>query len=68
VPSVPFRPKALAAQRVVWENPEHDFPQRIVYHRVAPDTLVARIEGRTPQGEKAMEWRMAKAACHPEAR
>lgn len=63
VRSVSFAPKILESDRAVWENPTHDFPQRILYTRVAADTLVARIEGRTPSGERALEWRMTRVAC-----
>lgn len=31
--------------RFTFENPEHDFPQRIIYTLITPDSLVARIEG-----------------------
>ncbi len=63
VRSVSFAPMVIERNRAVWENPSHDFPQRILYTRVAGDTLVARIEGRTPSGERALEWRMTRAAC-----
>ena len=63
VRSVSFAPTVVEARRAVWENATHDFPQRIAYARVAADTLVARIEGRTPSGERTLEWRMARASC-----
>lgn len=63
VASVPFVARDVASDRVVWSNPDHDFPQRIIYHRVADDTLVVRIEGETPGGTRAREWRMAADAC-----
>jgi hypothetical protein len=63
VRSVSFAPKVVERNRAIWENPTHDFPQRIVYTRVAADTLVARIEGQTPSGDRALEWRMARATC-----
>jgi hypothetical protein len=28
-----------------FENKEHDFPQRIIYRIINPDSVVARIEG-----------------------
>lgn len=59
---VPFRLVRLAGDTVVFENLAHDFPQRIVYRRVAADTLVARIEGDTPRPRSA-EWPMARVAC-----
>jgi hypothetical protein len=65
VRSVSFAPRLVESNRAVWENPTHDFPQRILYTRVGADTLVARIEGRTPSGDRALEWRMTKADCGP---
>jgi hypothetical protein len=63
VRSVSFAPTVVETNRATWENPKHDFPQRILYTRVATDTLVARIEGRTPSGDRALEWRMVRHAC-----
>lgn len=59
--SVPFREASRNASAISWENPSHDFPQRIGYRRVAPDTLVARIE--LMDGTRATEYRMAKVSC-----
>jgi len=66
--SVSFAPKTIERHRAVWENPTHDFPQRILYTRVADDTLIARIEGRTPSGDRALEWRMVRATCETKPR
>ncbi|RFM34475.1 DUF6265 family protein [Chitinophaga silvisoli] len=33
------------ATRLVFENPDHDFPQRITYTFHAPDSLIAEISG-----------------------
>jgi hypothetical protein len=63
VRSVSFAPRVVDSNRAVWENPTHDFPQRILYTRVSRDTLVARIEGRTPSGDRSLEWRMTKTDC-----
>lgn len=40
-----FRVKTIAAGEVVFEDPAHDFPQRIIYRRGSEATLTARIEG-----------------------
>jgi hypothetical protein len=45
------------------ENPLHDFPQRIVYRRRGPDSLVARIEGPAAGGVRAIEYPMRRVAC-----
>lgn len=60
-PSTAFKLSRIAANEVVFENPEHDFPQRITYRRDA-DTMHARIEG-TQNGQPASEewtWRLVK--------
>ena len=58
-----FHMTKLERGLVVWSNPAHDFPTRILYRRVAADTLVARIEGPGPGGTRSMEWRMGRATC-----
>lgn len=45
------------------ENPEHDFPQRIMYRRLGVDSLLARIEGPGPSGPRAVEFPMRKVSC-----
>ena len=39
----------------VFENPRHDFPQRVIYRRDG-DRLTGRIEGNAGGSEQAMEW------------
>lgn len=63
VASVTFRPVEIREDRITWQNLDHDFPQRIIYHRVAVDTLLVRIEGGEGAGARSMEWRMARARC-----
>lgn len=57
-PTTPFRLVECGPARVVFENPAHDYPQRIVYERDG-ETLVARIEGSEGGEEKSSEWRYA---------
>ena len=63
-PSVTFAEIERAPGRLVWENPTHDFPQRISYTKAPGDSLIARIEGTTSNGHRAIEWRMGRFACH----
>jgi hypothetical protein len=60
-PPVPFRLKELGERRVVFENREHDFPQRILYWLDAAGAMHARIEG--PQGGQTVseEWVWTKS-------
>jgi hypothetical protein len=50
-----------AEQRAVFENPTHDFPQRIIYARDG-DLMTARIEGAVDGRAEHMEWRFTRAA------
>ncbi|MDB5421427.1 MAG: hypothetical protein JWR59_1374 [Brevundimonas sp.] len=59
-PLVAFALKQAGATRVVFENPGHDFPQRVIYERQG-DVLNARIEGRMGEREQAMAWSYHKA-------
>lgn len=55
-PPVPFRLVESGERRLVFENRQHDFPQRILYWLDASGAMHARIEG--PQGGKTVseEW------------
>lgn len=59
--SVPFMEASRGPDHVTWENPQHDFPQRIAYRRIAGDSLVARIE--LLDGSRAQEFRMGRVGC-----
>jgi hypothetical protein len=45
-----FKLTSHANGEYVFENEEHDFPQRIIYNNPNPDSLYARVEG-TQDGE-----------------
>lgn len=57
-----FRSVTLHDSLAVFENPQHDFPQRIVY-RPGPDSLWARIEGSGEMGSRAVDFRFGRTAC-----
>lgn len=42
---VQFKMTSQDSNMTVFENPEHDFPTRIIYKKVGVDSLHARIEG-----------------------
>ena len=54
-PNVMFRAVEVSGQRVVFENPENDFPQRIIYARDG-DVLTARIEGTIDGETQSVDW------------
>jgi hypothetical protein len=45
-----FRSTSVTSNMMVFENPAHDFPRKIIYRRLAPDSVVARVEGPGPNG------------------
>ncbi len=51
-----FTLTSLEEARAVFENPEHDFPQRIIYH-LRDEVMTARIEGRADGELRSAEWR-----------
>ena len=55
-PATPFPLKELSGNRVVFENPAHDFPQRIIYWKDGAD-LRAWIEGTMNGKAGSEEWK-----------
>lgn len=60
--STRFRMIKLTADEAVFENKEHDFPQRILYRKTA-DGLAARIEGSDKGKERGQDFPYKRAAC-----
>lgn len=54
-PAVEFKLTELGDQRVVFSNPEHDFPKRIIYD-LRDGELCARIEGEKPTDGQEWCW------------
>jgi len=48
---------------VVFENPKHDFPQRIVYCRVGLDSMLARVEGISRGKQRVVSFPYVHIAC-----
>jgi len=47
----------------VFENPEHDFPQRIIYRLFSDGELHARIEGNIRGELKGRDFKMNRRSC-----
>lgn len=60
-PATAFPLKEVSGTRVVFENPAHDFPQRIIYWMDGGD-LRARVEGTRNGRTIGEEWRWAPGA------
>ncbi|NUQ11929.1 MAG: PD40 domain-containing protein [Gemmatimonadaceae bacterium] len=58
-----FTSTALSDSLLVFENPAHDFPQRIIYRRRGADSMVARIEGPGPGGPRAVQFPYRRTGC-----
>ena len=48
---------------LVFENTQHDFPQRIIYRRRGADSLLARIEGPGANGTRGVNFPMRRGSC-----
>ena len=57
-----FKLISLEETKVVFENPKHDFPQRISY-RLSGDSLNARIEGTMNGKERGIDFPYRKVKC-----
>ena len=58
----PFKLIKLSAFEAVFENPDHDFPQRVIYKR-AGKKLTGRIEGNKDGKVLAIDFPMTKTRC-----
>lgn len=57
---VRFALKNMTDSLLVFENPEHDFPQVITYRKVRADSLVAEISGIRNGQERKQQFPMKK--------
>jgi hypothetical protein len=62
-PSAVFLSVTLSDSSVVFENREHDFPQRIGYQRTSADALLAWIEGTDKGQTRRVEFPYRRVAC-----
>ena len=62
-PADSFAAIEASAKRVVFENPRHDFPQRIGYESIAPDSVLAWIEGTENGNPRRVEYPYHRARC-----
>ena len=56
-----FALESSDAQSLIFSNPAHDFPKRIIYQRTTADTLLARAEA----GDRGFDLQFSKIACEP---
>jgi hypothetical protein len=58
-----FVASTLTQDVVAFENPSHDFPQRVIYRRTGAETMVARIEGSRDGVTRGIDFPMRRAEC-----
>ena len=56
---------STGSTEITFANPEHDFPQRIVYRKVGADSLIARIEGDRAGRRQPVSYPFRRVACDP---
>jgi hypothetical protein len=62
-PEATFTAVKVERGEAVFENPAHDFPQRVIY-RLQPDgSIAARIEGVQNGKSRGVDFPMKRAAC-----
>jgi hypothetical protein len=62
-PPAEFIAASVSDTMVVFENPQHDFPQRVIYRKRGADSLIARIEGTMNGKSRGVDFPYAKGRC-----
>ena len=58
-----FTALRVGDSEVVFENPEHDFPQRVAYAKDGESKLRAHIEGTERGAPRVIEFPMSRTSC-----
>ena len=58
-----FSSIAVSDSAVIFENPTHDFPQRVIYRRGGADSLIARVEGMRDGRLRGSDYPYRRARC-----
>ena len=67
-PPTVFRALVLRNTEAVFENPEHDFPQRVSYSRPEESRLLAAIEGVRNGATRRIEFSFSRVSCDTAAK
>jgi len=57
---IPFKLTSSVDHTFIFENPEHDFPKRIVYQLISPDSLHAYIDAGADAAGKRQDFYFQK--------
>jgi hypothetical protein len=58
-----FQLVSMSEREVTFENPDHDFPQRIIYRLIDRSRLHGRIEGLIDGEERSADFPMTRMQC-----
>jgi hypothetical protein len=62
-PAAEFKSTEIMEGAITFANPQHDFPQRVMY-RLVGDSLHARVEGSMNGRERGVDFRYARVRCN----
>ncbi|WP_394779448.1 DUF6265 family protein [Undibacterium sp.] len=62
-PEASFQMLSLQNKKVVFENLQKDFPQRVIYQLKDDGSLLGRIEGTSDGRERAVDFPMQRKSC-----
>ncbi len=62
-PEAAFTLRPGPAAEAVFENPQHDFPQRVIYRPLDGTRMQARIEGRRNGAAAAVDFAFTRIPC-----
>lgn len=62
-PPAVFGARSANADSVVFEAPEHDYPQVVGYRRAGPDSIIAWIDGRQGGKRQRIEFPYRRVPC-----
>ena len=60
---VSFKLVKVNDSQAIFENPQHDFPQRIIYQKTIDGSLLASLEGTESGKPKRIEFSMKRVRC-----
>ena len=62
-PTATFRARVATGDSVIFEAPEHDFPQHVGYRRLGPDSVLAWVEGTMNGKRRRIEFPYRRVPC-----
>ena len=62
-PEASFKLISFKDGKAVFENPQHDFPQRVIYGKQPDGSLLARIEGEMNGQKRGIDFPFKRAKC-----